>query len=318
MTTLAENPLQAIIEYVLEFYAARRDPAIDPVTRLMEARRLFLAGGCVEGRVPVIENSTRVIPVRQQGVAGEWVLAKGARAERRLLYIHGGGMYMGEAAAYRHMMEVLSQALGAAVFAVDYRLAPEHRFPAAPDDCLAAWRWMERHGPLGAGQAETLWIAGDSAGGNLVLVLLQDLKRQGGRTADAAVAIAPLADFTEETGAVRRRNAARRRDPFITAEGLASLNGIYLPPGQDPRDPRVSPLLGDLSGLPPTLLDVGEREVLVDDATLYAEKAKAAGSPAKLVVRPGMTHVFQWWCHVLPEARQNLQEIAAFLLDPRP
>ncbi|HKY94255.1 MAG TPA: alpha/beta hydrolase [Kiloniellales bacterium] len=314
MTTLAENPLQAIIEYVQSFYDVRRDATVDPVTRLMEARRLFLVGGCVEGRVPRIATTTRVIPVRQGGVRGEWVLAAGARPERRLLYIHGGGMCMGEASSYRHMVEPLSEALQAAVFSLDYRLAPEDRFPAAPDDCLAAWRWMERNGPADAAPAEKLWVAGDSAGGNLLLVLLGDLKRQGGRTADAAVAIAPLTDFTHE---VRRREGASRRDPYLTVEGLATLNAVYLPAAQDPRDPRVSPLFGDLAGLPPTLLDVGEREVLLDDAKAYAERATAAGSPVRLAVRPGMPHVFQWWCHLLPEARANLAEIAAFLREPK-
>ena len=314
MTTLAENPLQAIIEYVQGIYAVRRDATVDPVTRLMEARRLFLVGGCIEGRVPLLQGDTRIVPVAQGGLRGEWVLAAGARPDRRLLYIHGGGMYMGDAASYRHMLEVLSAALEAAVLGIDYRLAPEHRFPAAPDDCLAAWRWMERYGPAGEGEAERLWVAGDSAGGNLVLVLLQDLKRRGGRTADAAVAIAPVTDFT---GEARRLEGARRRDPFLTVEGLAALHEVYLPPGQDLRDPRISPLFGDLSGLPPTLLDVGEREVLLDDSRLYADKAKAAGSPVRFAVRPGMTHVFQWWTHVLPEARENLAEIAAFLRDPR-
>jgi acetyl esterase/lipase len=222
-------------------------------------------------------------------------------------------MYMGDAASYRHMVEPLSAALQAAVFSLDYRLAPEDRFPAAPDDCLAAWRWMERNGPTGPAPAEKLWLVGDSAGGNLVLVLLRDLKRLGGRTADAAVAIAPVTDFTHE---VRRERGPTRRDPFLTVEGVATLNDIYLQPGQDPKDPRVSPCFGDLAGLPPTLVDVGEREVLVDDGQLYVERAQAAGSPAQLAVRPGMTHVFQWWCHILPEARQNLQEIAAFLETP--
>jgi acetyl esterase/lipase len=173
---------------------------------------------------------------------------------------------------------------------------------------------MEKNGPTGAAPAETLWVVGDSAGGNLVLVLLQDLKRLGARSADAAVAIAPVTDFTHEG---RRVLGPTRRDPFLTVEGVATLNDIYLPEGQDPKDPRVSPLFGDLAGLPSTLVDVGEREVLVDDGRLYVERAQAAGSPARLAVRPGMTHVFQWWCHILPEARQNLQEIAAFLRNPR-
>ena len=314
MTTLAENPLQAIIEYVQGYYARRRDPRMDPVTRLAEARRLFLTGGCIEGVVPLIEPTTRVIPVRNADVRGEWVLAQGAKPVRRLLYIHGGGMYMGDAAGYRHMVERLSAALEAAVFSLDYRLAPEDRFPAAPDDCLAAWRWLEKNGPTGPLAAEKLWVAGDSAGGNLVLVLLGDLKRLGGRTADAACAIAPLTDFTHEG---RRQLGPTRRDPFLSVEAIATLNDIYLPPGHDPKDPRVSPLFGDLAGLPPTLVDVGEREVLVDDGRLWVEKAQKAGTLAKLAVQPGMTHVFQWWCHILPEGRRSLEEIAAFLLHPK-
>jgi monoterpene epsilon-lactone hydrolase len=314
MTTLAENPLQAIIEYVQGYYLRRRDPRMDPTTRLLEARRLFLTGGCVEGEVPLIEPTTRVRVVSQGGVRGEWVMAEGATPERRLLYIHGGGMYMGDAASYRHMVERLSAGLQASVFSLDYRLAPEDRFPAAPDDSLAAWRWMEKNGPNGPAPADKLWLAGDSAGANLVLVLLGDLKRLGGRTADAAVAIAPVTDFTHDA---RRELGPTRRDPLLSVEAIATLNDIYLPPGQDPKDPRVSPLFGDLSGLPPTMVDVGEREVLLDDGRLWVEKAKAAGSPATLAVQPGMTHVFQWWCHILPEARRNLVEIADFLRNPK-
>jgi len=313
MTTLAEDPLQAIIEYVLGFYAARSDPGVDPMTSLLESRRLVLLGACVEGRVPFLQATTRIVPVQAGAVRGEWVLAAGARADRRLLYIHGGGMFMGDPPAYRHMLEPLSAALGAAVFAVDYRLAPEHRFPAQPDDCLAAWRWIEANGPGGASPAERLWIAGDSAGATLVLVLLRDLKRLGGRTADAAAALAPVTDFTH---AVRREAGPMRGDPFLTLDAVAGINALYLPPGQDPADPRVSPLFGDLAGLPPTLLDVGSREVLLDDSRAYAEKARAAGSQATLAVQPGMTHVFQWWCHVLPEGRKNLAEVAAFLCSP--
>ena len=312
MTTLAEDPLQAIIEHVEHLMSLGRIE--DPLTNLLELRRRFLPGGCIEGRMPLIGGTTRVIPVQQPGIRGEWVLAEGARPDRRLLYVHGGYMALGDAEAYRHMMEPLSRALQAAVLAIDYRLAPEHRFPAAPDDCLAAWRWMERNGPAGAGDAAQLWLAGDSAGGNLVLVLLQDLKRLGGRTADAAASIAPVTDLT---GDCRRAAAPLRRDPFISLEACDWMTGLYLPPGHDPRDPRASPLFGDLAGLPPTLVEVGEREVLLDDARLYVERAVAAGSPARLVVKPRMPHVFQWWCHVLPEARQSLEEIAAFLMDPK-
>jgi len=314
MTTPTDYSLESIIEHVQGYYATRRDPAMDAMTRVMEARRLFLTGGCIDGIVPGIAGTTRVRPVRASGVRGEWVLAQGADPRRRLLYVHGGGMYTGDAAGYRHMVERLSSELRAAVFSLDYRLAPEDRFPAAPDDCLAAWSWLEVNGPEGPLPAERLWVAGDSAGGNLVLVLLQDLKRRGGRTADAAVAIAPVTDFTH---AVRRERGPTRGDPFLSVAAIETLNDIYLPPGQDPRDPRVSPLFGDLAGLPPTLLDVGAREVLACDSEGYAERARAAGSPVRLAVRPGMTHVFQWWCHLLPEGRRNLGEIAAFLDEPR-
>lgn len=302
--------VERICTHVLAMIGGLADPAVDPVTRLAERRRAILSGACVGGAYPAIRPTTRIVPSGLPGFAGEWVLAKDADPRRRLLYIHGGGWVMGRAVDYRHMMERLSAELGAAVFALDYRLAPEHPWPAGPDDCLAAWQTFCARGPAGPLAADALWLAGDSAGGNLALVLLQDLKAAGARLPDAVATCGAVTDFSL---ASETFESCAQTDPMITREGAALVRGLYLPPGTDLTDPRASPLAGDLAGLPPTLLHAGEREVLMGDSLAYAAKAEAAGSPATVRIWPGMIHVFEWYCHLLPAARRALAEMAAFL-----
>ncbi len=302
--------LERIVEHVQGFYKDRNQGEIDTITRVAEMRRLVLTGACVGGAVPLLQPSTRVIPARDGGLTGEWVLAAGADPRRRLLYIHGGGWVSGAPSDYRHMMEAFSTHLRAAVFAVDYRLAPEAPWPAAPDDCLAAWQAMVARGPAGPLAADALWLAGDSAGGNLALVLLQDLKAGGGRLPVAVATMGAATDFALRGESYQSKAAA---DPMINRDAAKLMRSLYLPAGSDLADPRISPAAGDLSGLPPTLLHVGEREVLLDDSLSYGAKAEAAGSPASVRVWPGMIHVFEWWCHLLPSSRRALMEMATFL-----
>jgi monoterpene epsilon-lactone hydrolase len=264
----------------------------------------------VDGIAPTLSPDSTFKPVTADGVPCEWVLAAGADTQKRLFFIHGGGWIAGSLDGYRHQIEALSRATGMAVLAVDYRLAPEHPFPAGLDDCVTAWMWMQDHGPEGEGACERALLAGDSAGGNLTFALLLRLKDEGKPLPVAAAAFAPATDFTGASPSMTER---QHLDPFIRADGLAWIFGKYVQDGTPPTHPYVSPLYGDLSGLPPFLVHSGEREVLHDDGLRIVEAAKKAGVDARFKTLPGLIHTTEYWCHVVPEGLDSLNEVGAFL-----
>ena len=227
-------------------------------------------------------------------------------AERNgvLLYLHGGAFCIHLPMIYRRMLTVLSQLTGLRVLLVDYRLAPEHPFPAATDDCLAAYRWLVERGLGGRGFA----IAGDSAGGNLTLVTLQQARDERLPMPGCGVAISPVTDLTQ-SGASAEYNADR--DPMFSraAEGL--LQKIYCE-GFDLSDARLSPLFGRWEGLPPLLFHVGSTEMLLDDSIRAQDRARAAGVAARIRVWLDLPHVFHVF-GTIPEHRLGLADVANFL-----
>jgi monoterpene epsilon-lactone hydrolase len=241
------------------------------------------------------------------GVPGEWAESDdGAPARATLLYLHGGGYIACSARTHRPITGWFARH-GFRVFAPDYRLAPEHPFPAAVEDAVAAWRALQEVPGVRPGRVV---VAGDSAGGNLALALMLTLQDAGGAARPSAAALfSPATDFAG-TGASMQSNA--RRDAMFPGEGLRHLAAAYLG-GADPRAPLVSPLYADLAGLPPLLIHAGEREVLRDDATRLAERARAAGVAVELRVWPVVPHVWQLAHAAVPEARRSLEAAAAFL-----
>ena len=237
------------------------------------------------------------------GVAGEWAEAEhGTAATATLMYLHGGGFIACSPVTHRPITGWFALH-GFQVFVPDYRLAPEHRFPAAVDDAVASWR-----GLMGAADGPVA-VAGESAGGNLALALMLSLREQGERLPDAAALFSPATDLAG-TGASMQSN--RRRDAMFKGEGMENLAGAYL--GEtDPRTPLASPLYAELAGLPPLLIHVGEREVLRDDSVRLAERARAAGVRVELKVWPVVPHAWQLAHQVVPEARQSLKAAAGFL-----
>lgn len=277
-------------------------PGQDP-TEVVRASRVQIAA--YAARLPDPPRGFRVDSVDAGGVPAEWVRPPHAIAAAAVLYVHGGGFALGSPAAFGDFSWRLARAGGVAVLMLDYRLAPEHRFPAAVEDARAAWTWL-----LGQGfTPQRVVLAGDSAGGGLALSAMLDWRDRGLPVPAAAVCLSPWTDLTL-SGETLRTNA--RRDPFLAPEALPYVVANYLGDA-DPRDPLASPLFGDLEGLPPLLIHAGDTEILLDDSRRFAERARAAGVDVTLEIWPGLPHVFHMFARVLPEANRAFARIGHFI-----
>ena len=257
---------------------------------------------------------TSVTPGEVAGRPAEWHTTPGADPNRRLLYLHGGGWLAGSLGSHRSLVSSLTAATGGVTLAIDYRLAPEHPFPAGLDDCVAAYRWLCEHGPNGAGAAGSTAVAGDSAGGNLALATLLSLRDAGGPLPDAAAVLSPVTDLSGEG----ESHASRKDlDPIMPAGPRTALFRAYTGGAAEFSDPRINLLGADLRGLPPLLVQVGDAEVLRSDSVRLAERARAAGVDVQLEVWADMPHVFPLFTHFLPEADEAIARIAAFLGEHR-
>jgi len=253
------------------------------------------------------DKEVKLIPVKVGEIPCEWVVAPGADADVRLLYLHGGGFVSGSGDFYLALAARLSAAAKCAVLLPDYRLAPEHPFPAGLEDCVAAHQWLVSNGPSGPGRAKATFIAGDSAGGNLTLATLLLLRDRKLLLPAGGMPLSPCTDFTLASESLKTVD-----DPIISSRTMPEFRERYL--GQtDPANPLASPVFGDYRGLPPLLIQVGEHEMLLDDARRVAQKARSDGLSVQLEVWPGMFHVFQSHEPLLPEARQAFEHIAEFM-----
>jgi len=246
-------------------------------------------------------------PVRALGSdpAKRDIATPGARAGRHIPYLHGGGYIAGSPALYQHLTWRLAAAGRARISVIDYRLAPEHPFPAALDDADAAWRGLLAEGV----DSRQCVVMGDSAGGGLALALMLKLRDRGAPLPAAAVALSPWTDLAI-TGASCRLNATA--DPMLNGNDLRPLAAHYLG-GADPGNPYASPLYGDPRGLPPTLFQVGSDEVLLDDSVRMAERMRDGGCAVTLEIWPRMPHVWQAFVPFLPEAGRAIARIGAFV-----
>ncbi len=252
----------------------------------------------------------KLIRVKIGEIPCEWVLAPGADPDVRLLYLHGGGWVSGSGGNYLPLAADISVAAKCAVLLPDYRLAPEHPFPAGLEDCIAAHDWLIANGPSGPGPAKATFIAGDSAGGNLTLATLLALRDRQRPLPAGGIALSAATDFTLASESLKTVH-----DPIISARTMPEFRDRYL--GKtDPRNPLASPVFGDYRGIPPLLIQVGEHEMLRDDSVRVAKKALADGIPVKFEVWPGMVHVFQ--IRGLPESRQAIEQIAEFMRSKLP
>jgi epsilon-lactone hydrolase len=251
------------------------------------------------------------VSVLRTEVAGrtvDWLVPDGADHRRRLLYLHGGGYISGSVHTHRALAARIAQAAGCVALAVDYRIAPENPFPAAIEDSIAALHYIAHYGPDGAlGEPRSLFVGGDSAGGGLTLSTL--LETRGQVLVTAAVTLSAWTDlaFTGESVSTRREI-----EPYLAPHLMHPTADAYLA-GWDARDPRASPLYGDLAGLPPLLMQVGDSEILLDDTRRFAAKAQASGVDVTCEIWPEMFHVFQAFSTILPEGQQAIEKLGAYL-----
>lgn len=260
----------------------------------------------------------RFIPTEAAGVPAEWVMAPGVDTARRTLYIHGGAFTLGSPRSHRVITSRFSEISGGAVLAIDYRLMPEHPRMACIEDCRKAYRWMLENGPEGAAPARVVFVAGDSAGGNLTLSLIAWLRDQGLRAPDAAVALSPATDATLSspsflTNLPTDHMLGPMLKPLTRVPRSVLMWTTLMQLRMRPSHPLISPVFGDLSNLPPLLIHASETEMLFDDSRRYVNKAVAAGSPVRLQTWNHVEHVWHLFDPALSEARQAFEEIRKFL-----
>jgi acetyl esterase/lipase len=246
----------------------------------------------------------KVERVSAPAAPAEWLRPPGAVAGRVVLYLHGGGYVIGSPRSHRHLAAAIASAAAASALLLDYRLAPEHPYPAAVDDATAAYRWLLDQ----AIAPEHVVIAGDSAGGGLTVATLLALRDRGVPLPAGGVCISPWVDLTCGGGSYRTKAAV---DPIVTQAGVAEMAQAYLG-NVSPRTPLASPLFADLRGLPPLLIHVGSDEVLLDDAVQLAATAKAAGVETTIEVWERMIHVWHWFLPMLDEAQSAVEAIGSF------
>jgi acetyl esterase/lipase len=291
---MASQQLQAIVE-VLRSGRALAELSVEEKRAAMDA---------LTSQFQLAED-VRCQPVDAGGVPGEWITAPEAVEERVIYYLHGGGYMMGSINTHREMISRLSRAAGARALAIDYRLAPENPFPAAVEDSTAAYRWLLSTGVDPA----RLVIAGESAGGGLTVATLVALRDAADPLPTAAVCLSPWVDL-ECIGESMTTKA--EIDPMTQREDILELAKAYLGDAQ-PRTPLAAPLYADLTGLPPLLIQVGTAEVLLDDATRLAERAKSAGVDVALELWDDMFHMWHFFAAMLPEGQQAIDRIGKFI-----
>jgi monoterpene epsilon-lactone hydrolase len=289
--------VEAELARVLSYLTGHR-----PTERTLASARGFVdAMVAMEPALPGVG----VEAVTLGGVPAERLTPEGADLSRTFLYLHGGGYSLGSAAGYRPFTSRLARAFGGVTFALDYRRAPEHPFPSAIEDCLAACRSLLADAAGGPGHVV---LGGDSAGGGLALAAMLTLRDAGEPLPAAAALLSPWVDL-EGTGESMTTRAAL--DPIVSREGMQALAFLYLG-SRDRKDPLASPTYANLAGLPPMLVQVGTREAELDDVTLFAEKLRAAHVEVELEVWEEMLHVFQMF-PVLSDAGRAIDRIAQFL-----
>ncbi|MEM1434294.1 MAG: alpha/beta hydrolase [Pseudomonadota bacterium] len=286
-------------------------PEMQAMAELLRANGIFNGGtldvaalrsGMNDGALPLPEGATRS-DFERDGLKLTHIGSADARSDRGILYFHGGGYVLGSLDSHAELMARVASACRAPVLGLDYRLAPEHPYPAAVDDAVASYERLLDQGIA----PEAIVLAGDSAGGGLVLACLLALKQAGKPLPAGAILFSPWTDLTASGASTDNRAAV---DPMVSAALLAPMAAHYAG-ATDAGTPLISPLFGELNDLPPLLIQVGDHEILLDDSTRLAQRAEAADVDVTLEIYPGAFHVFQSMPQV-PESAEALATAAAF------
>jgi epsilon-lactone hydrolase len=287
-------------------FEQRRQSAASPPLPLDEMRARTDAAFA---SMPPVDGATNRPAGAEEagGAPAEWTLLDGVAPRGTILYFHGGAYRQGSIASHRRLLANLCVPTGMRGLNIGYRLAPEHPFPAALDDALVAYRWLTS---AGGSEPNQVVIAGDSAGGGLALATLVALRDAGDPLPAGGFAMSPWTDLAGTSESLTSRADI---DPVVVVASIMDAATRYVGDA-DPRDPLVSPLYADLSGLPPLLLHVGEAEVIYDDSTRFAEKARQSGVDMELEVWPEAFHVHHQMAGQLPEADEAISHAAAWIV----
>ena len=253
----------------------------------------------------VLPEGTVCEPVDVDGIPAEWIDGPDVDRGRVLLYFHGGGYVLGSIATHRAMVAQIAAEAGVRALLIDYRLAPEHPFPAAVEDAVSAYRFLRDDGY----KSTEIALGGDSAGGGLTLACLLSLRDEEEPLPEAAILLSPWVDLEGLGESMTTRADA---DPMIDRDGLLKMSALYLN-GESPRNPLAAPLHANLLGLPPLYIQAGTAETLLDDATRIEANARRAGVPTEMGLYPDLIHVFQAFAPQVPEAVEAIQKLGAYL-----
>ncbi|TEB05987.1 Monoterpene epsilon-lactone hydrolase [Pelotomaculum schinkii] len=278
----------------------KMDPSINTVEQIRHELSLKQQAELPPGTI--------VEQVMVANLPGEWIKAANVPegGKQVILYFHGGGLYCGDCATYRNLAAFISRASGVRVLLVEYRLAPEHKYPAANDDCLAAYRWLLENGI----PAKDIIIGGDSAGGALTVMTLLSLRDAGAPLPAAAFMFSPWTDLVNFDGESYTSRA--ELDPVTHLKGSQMAASFYID-HLTVKPPILSPINQDLSGLPALFIQVGDHEALLSDSTRLAERAKKDGVDVTLEIWDNMWHVFQSLAAVLSEAKQAIDNVGRWV-----
>lgn len=275
--------------------------SIDPAHIVEVRERLDRLSGYLIPAFGVSVEATQV-----NDLHAEWLKPKAAPEDKVLLYLHGGAYLIGSCRTHRQLVSHIARAGGINALVPDYRLAPEHRFPAAIEDAVRVYRWLLSEGF----KPGDIFIAGDSAGGGLAIATLLSLRHAGVPLPAAAVLLSPFLDVSASGESATTR---AEQDPWFDPGDLAVVADNYCDNADDLRNPLVSPVFANVAGLPPTFIQVGDDEILLSDATRYAALMDAAGLEVQLEIWPEMWHVFQLLAGKMPESRKAIRKIGAYL-----
>ncbi|MBT8091872.1 MAG: alpha/beta hydrolase [Gammaproteobacteria bacterium] len=262
------------------------------------------------GRLLKKAMGVKVEPTEINGLYAEWLRPKKANSDGVLLYLHGGAYVLGSCSTHRKMVSHIARAAGIKALLPEYRLAPEHKFPAAIEDAVGVYRALLASG-VGA---ENIVIGGDSAGGGLTIATLLSLRHAGDPMPRAAILLSPFLDVTASGESAQTR---ADKDPWFHADDISAVVRNYCSE-EEVRHPMVSPVFANVAGLPPTFIQVGDHEILLSDSTRFADNMREAGCDVEIEVWPEMWHVWQLFVGKMPESRQAIAKIANFIRELHP